>query len=92
MGMKDYFEQCLGRILLYRFERQQFYEVRAAMDRGAEGFEGRKGVGDVYGAEHLCRLFGTCVFIQLWVWCAGPAWSLDLPFPSCYPIRETMEE
>ncbi|MDI1491944.1 MAG: Esa1p-associated factor [Ramalina farinacea] len=57
MGMKDYFEQCLGRILLYRFERQQYYEVRAGMDRGGGEFEGRKGVGDVYGAEHLCRLF-----------------------------------
>lgn len=66
MGMKDYFEMCLGRALLYRFERQQYFEVRNILDGKAkkgtfgpewEGFKG-KTVVDVYGAEHLARLFG----------------------------------
>ena len=27
-GCKDYFEKCVGRLLLYRLERQQYAEVR----------------------------------------------------------------
>ncbi|KAL9629862.1 MAG: hypothetical protein Q9164_006685, partial [Protoblastenia rupestris] len=46
MGMKDYFEACLGRILLYRFERQQYLNVKKDMDKGVEEFEGKKGMGD----------------------------------------------
>lgn len=56
-GVREYFEKCLGRILLYRFEREQFFEVRQLWEAGTGEWEG-KGVGDVYGAEHLCRLFG----------------------------------
>lgn len=56
-GVKEYFEKCLGRILLYRFEREQFFEIRKLWDNGVGEWEG-KGAGDVYGAEHLCRLFG----------------------------------
>ncbi|KAL9101434.1 MAG: hypothetical protein Q9163_003306 [Psora crenata] len=59
MGMKDYFEVCLGRILLYRFERQQYLDVIKAMEKGKGYFAGKEGVGDVYGPEHLCRLFVT---------------------------------
>ncbi|KAL9130650.1 MAG: hypothetical protein Q9217_001220 [Psora testacea] len=59
MGMKDYFEMCLGRILLYRFERQQYLDVRKAIEKEEGEFAGMKGVGDVYGPEHLCRLFVT---------------------------------
>ncbi|KAI9849015.1 MAG: Esa1p-associated factor [Sclerophora amabilis] len=55
-GVKEYFDKCLGRILLYRFERDQFFEVRATWESGVGDWEG-KGPGDVYGAEHLCRLF-----------------------------------
>lgn len=55
-GVKEYFEKCLGRILLYRFEREQFFEVRKLYEHGVGEWEG-KGAGDVYGAEHLCRLF-----------------------------------
>ncbi|MCJ1372449.1 Esa1p-associated factor [Loxospora ochrophaea] len=55
-GVKEYFEKCLGRILLYRFEREQFSEIRHLWEAGMGEWEG-KGPGDVYGAEHLCRLF-----------------------------------
>ncbi|SLM33405.1 histone acetylase complex subunit [Lasallia pustulata] len=57
-GVREYFEKCLGRILLYRFEREQFFEVRQLWEAGTGEWEG-KGAGDVYGAEHLCRLFVT---------------------------------
>ena len=56
-GVREYFEKCLGRILLYRFEREQFFEIRQLWEAGTGEWEG-KGAGDVYGAEHLCRLFG----------------------------------
>ncbi|KZF19927.1 chromatin modification-related protein eaf3 [Xylona heveae TC161] len=55
-GVKEYFDKCLGRILLYRFEREQFFEIRQLWENGTGEWEG-KGAGDVYGAEHLCRLF-----------------------------------
>ena len=56
-GLKEYFEKCLGRILLYRFERQQYLEVYNAVQAGTGEYEG-KNMGDIYGAEHLSRLFG----------------------------------
>ena len=49
-GIKVYFDRCLGNILLYRFERQQYIDVR----RSHEGKE----MSEIYGAEHLLRLFG----------------------------------
>ena len=55
-GMKEYFDTTLGRILLYRFERQQYLEARTAWEAGKGEWEGKNGPGDVYGAEHLCRL------------------------------------
>lgn len=57
-GVKEYFDKCLGRILLYRFEREQFFEIRQLWEAGKGEWDG-KGPGDVYGAEHLCRLFGA---------------------------------
>ena len=57
-GVREYFDKCLGRILLYRFEREQFFEIRQTWEGGVGEWEG-KGPADVYGAEHLCRLFGT---------------------------------
>ena len=60
VGVKEYFEKCLGRILLYRFEREQFFEIRQLWEAGTGEWEG-KGAGDVYGAEHLCRLFGKYI-------------------------------
>lgn len=61
-GTKDYFEQCLGKLLLYRFEREQYFRLHQALEKGKAEFEGRpikdKKISDIYGAEHLCRLFG----------------------------------
>ncbi|KAH7351001.1 MRG-domain-containing protein [Rhexocercosporidium sp. MPI-PUGE-AT-0058] len=57
-GLKEYFEKTLGRILLYRFERSQYIEVREGFNKDGGDFAG-KSVGDTYGAEHLCRLIVT---------------------------------
>ena len=61
-GTRDYFDQCLGKLLLYRFEREQYFRLYKAMEAGKEEFDGRplkdKKIADIYGAEHLCRLFG----------------------------------
>lgn len=57
-GMKEYFESCLGKMLLYRFEREQYFQVRQAMEKGDPIYK-EKTIADIYGAEHLCRLFGT---------------------------------
>jgi mortality factor 4-like protein 1 len=46
-GLKSYFENTLGNTLLYRFERQQYVEQMKKEIM----------VGDVYGVEHLMRLF-----------------------------------
>jgi len=59
-GIKVYFDRCLGNILLYRFERQQYVDVR----RANEGKE----MSDVYGAEHLLRLFGIMSTLPLLIW------------------------
>ncbi|KAI9332494.1 MRG-domain-containing protein [Obelidium mucronatum] len=48
-GIKSYFDKALGNILLYRFERQQYVELKKKF--------GEKEMSDVYGAEHLLRLF-----------------------------------
>lgn len=58
VGLKDYFDRCLGRILLYRFERQQYFDARQLWMEGKGPWEGKSSPGDVYGAEHLCRLLG----------------------------------
>ncbi|KAK6583068.1 hypothetical protein PZA11_004144 [Diplocarpon coronariae] len=56
-GLKEYFEKCLGRVLLYRFERSQYQEVREGLS-AKEGDYAGKMICDIYGAEHLCRLIG----------------------------------
>lgn len=48
-GLRLYFDTALGNILLYRFERQQYIDIRKA-HKG-------KAMSDIYGAEHLLRLF-----------------------------------
>ena len=72
-GMKLYFKQALGRLLLYRFERDQYADLgkkywnkvglqtvrRVDPVNNTETEEqNHVNVGDVYGAEHLCRLLG----------------------------------
>ncbi|ORX98279.1 MRG-domain-containing protein [Basidiobolus meristosporus CBS 931.73] len=49
LGIKQYFNKALGTILLYRFEREQFsdFTVESPQQEAA----------DIYGAEHLLRLF-----------------------------------
>lgn len=59
-GVKEYFNKSLGRILLYRFERQQFYEVHKQIESG-HGEHAGKTLADMYGCEHLLRLFGTYI-------------------------------
>ncbi|KAH7156930.1 MRG-domain-containing protein [Dactylonectria macrodidyma] len=54
-GFREYFEKALSRILLYRFERHQYMDVRKSWDNADDNSE-VKGVCDVYGAEHLARL------------------------------------
>ncbi|CAG9944248.1 unnamed protein product [Clonostachys rosea f. rosea IK726] len=57
-GFSEYFEKGLSRILLYRFERHQYMEVRKLWENAEENAQIRN-VCDVYGAEHLARLIVT---------------------------------
>ncbi|KAL2005711.1 hypothetical protein VTN00DRAFT_10204 [Thermoascus crustaceus] len=57
-GIREYFDKSLDKILLYRFEREQYRLLRKRWEAGAEGFAD-KGPLDIYGAEHLTRLFAT---------------------------------
>jgi mortality factor 4-like protein 1 len=54
-GLREYFEKALSRILLYRFERHQYMEVRRLWE-GPDKSPNVKNVCDAYGAEHLARL------------------------------------
>jgi mortality factor 4-like protein 1 len=55
-GLQEYFEKSLDKILLYRHERAQYRGLRRKFE-AATGDLADKGPGDVYGAEHLIRLF-----------------------------------
>jgi MRG len=45
----------------YSFERHQYIEVREGIAKATPDFAG-KGLGDIYGAEHLSRLLGNVPF------------------------------
>jgi mortality factor 4-like protein 1 len=57
-GIKEYFNKSLGRILLYRFERPQFFTIHKELESGSGEHAGQS-LCDMYGCEHLLRLFGT---------------------------------
>ncbi|OAK98047.1 mortality factor 4-like protein-like protein 1 [Phaeosphaeriaceae sp. SRC1lsM3a] len=57
-GLKEYFNKSLGRLLLYRFEREQFYEINTRIEKATDELAG-KTLSDIYGGEHLLRLFVT---------------------------------
>ncbi|CEP13820.1 hypothetical protein [Parasitella parasitica] len=48
-GLRIYFNKALGSMLLYRFERHQYAEIRKT--------HSETNLVDIYGAEHLLRLF-----------------------------------
>ena len=52
-GITLYFDKALGNNLLYRFERAQYVEQKRA--------NADKAMSEIYGAEHLLRLFGELV-------------------------------
>jgi mortality factor 4-like protein 1 len=56
-GLKEYFNKSLGRLLLYRFERQQFFDIHSRVESPTSDLAG-KAFCDIYGGEHLLRLFG----------------------------------
>ena len=51
-GLSEYFDKMLDKVLLYRYERAQYRMLR----KKYQDIPG-KGPVDVYGAEHLIRLF-----------------------------------
>jgi len=57
-GLKEYFSRTLGRVLLYRFEREQFHEIYQQLEDPTSELTG-KTLSDIYGGEHLLRLFGV---------------------------------
>eukprot|EP01135_Chromosphaera_perkinsii_P007721 Nk52_evm10s967 gene=Nk52_evmTU10s967 len=57
-GVKTYFDFTLGHLLLYRFERQQYADVVEAKKSNMKTQVAyTPSLCDVYGAEHLLRLF-----------------------------------
>ncbi|KAF2017019.1 histone acetylase complex subunit [Aaosphaeria arxii CBS 175.79] len=55
-GLKEYFNKSLGRLLLYRFEREQFFDIHTRIESPTSDLSG-KNLADIYGGEHLLRLF-----------------------------------
>ena len=63
-GILDYFNRALGKILLYRFEREQLREMYERIHSDTDELAG-KTLAEVYGAEHLCRLLGKTLLPNL---------------------------
>lgn len=63
-GLLEYFDKCLDKILLYRYERPQYRNLRRKFE-AATGDLSDKGPIDVYGAEHLIRLFSELYLLGL---------------------------
>jgi mortality factor 4-like protein 1 len=57
LGLKEYFNKSVGRLLLYRFEREQFYDIWTRLQQPTDELAG-KPLCDIYGGEHLLRLLG----------------------------------
>ena len=51
-GVQSYFDRALSSILLYRIERRQYQELQQKQMDSVP-------LSQIYGAEHLIRLFGT---------------------------------
>lgn len=51
-GLKDYFRNAIGTLLLYRQERYQFQQLKGPLGSSGEDLD----LCAVYGAEHLLRL------------------------------------
>lgn len=65
-GLKCYFDRSLGANLLYRFERQQYAEIRKQYITGPKVIVGQEKVmSAVYGAEHLLRMIGAYLVLLL---------------------------
>ncbi|KAK9899852.1 MRG-domain-containing protein [Cystobasidium minutum MCA 4210] len=56
-GLKLYFEKSIGNNLLYRFERGQYGEIKKKYQGPNVPEEEKKEMIEVYGVEHLLRLF-----------------------------------
>lgn len=76
-GLYLYFNRSLGANLLYRFERQQYLELRRTFQASEKSKAGDEFfAGEVYGAEHLLRLFGASSSISL-----SPVSCTTVPLP-----------
>ena len=51
-GVQSYFDRAVSSLLLYRIERRQYQELRQKQTENVP-------LSQIYGAEHLIRLFGT---------------------------------
>lgn len=58
-GVLEYFDTMLDKLLLYRYERPQYRMLRTKYSGTPD-----KGPVDIYGAEHLIRLFSMCPSIS----------------------------
>jgi mortality factor 4-like protein 1 len=61
-GLKEYFNKALGRLLLYRFEREQLFDIHTQLESATSDLAGKQ-FADIYGGEHLLRLFGKSLHL-----------------------------